>query len=70
MRMISGIFFDLYNGGIAKRSNAADCKSALSEFDGSNPSPTTTLTGTLRAGFFVGAKATRIPRPSIHACAS
>ena len=28
-------------GGIAERSKAADCKSALSEFDGSNPSPTT-----------------------------
>ena len=31
----------LKNGGIAERSKAADCKSALSEFDGSNPSPTT-----------------------------
>ena len=30
-------------GGIAERSKAADCKSALSEFDGSNPSPTTIL---------------------------
>ena len=29
------------SGGIAERSKAADCKSALSEFDGSNPSPTT-----------------------------
>ena len=70
MLMISGIFFDLYNGGIAKRSNAADCKSALSEFDGSNPSPTTTLTGTFSAGFFVAAKANCIPRRSIRACAS
>ena len=26
------------NGKIAKRLNAADCKSALYEFDGSNPS--------------------------------
>ena len=30
-----------FSGGIAERSKAADCKSALSEFDGSNPSPTT-----------------------------
>lgn len=36
-------------GGIAKRSNAADCKSALSEFDGSNPSPTTIF---LKINFF------------------
>ncbi len=40
------------NGGVAERSNAADCKSALYEFDGSNPSPTTILTGAKSTGFF------------------
>lgn len=40
------------NGGIAKRSNAADCKSALLEFDGSNPSPTTIFSSVFRQSFF------------------
>ena len=31
-----------FSGGIAERSKAADCKSASTAFDGSNPSPTTT----------------------------
>ena len=30
-------------GGVAKWPTASDCKSDLYEFDGSNPSPTTTL---------------------------
>ncbi|MBN2702792.1 MAG: hypothetical protein JXR23_01140, partial [Pontiellaceae bacterium] len=40
---------------VAERSNAADCKSALYEFDGSNPSPTTILSQYLAVlAFFWG----------------
>ena len=42
------------NGGVAERSNAADCKSALYEFDGSNPSPTTILKTLGKVRFFGG----------------
>ena len=40
-------------GGIAERSKAADCKSALSEFDGSNPSPTTIFDLTVLVAVFL-----------------
>jgi hypothetical protein len=42
------------NGGVAERSNAADCKSALYEFDGSNPSPTTILTNPFKTAVLLG----------------
>ncbi len=33
----------IYDGGVAKWLNAADCKSAPSGFGGSNPSPSTNI---------------------------
>ena len=43
-------------GGVAKWPTASDCKSDDSVFEGSNPSPTTTLAPLKTGGFFVSAR--------------
>ena len=39
-------------GGIPEWPKGADCKSVVSDFDGSNPSPSTTKPGVTVPGFF------------------